>query len=391
MAIVATHPIQYYAPWFRWMAAQFPVPLRVFYLDRPDARGGYDQEFGQAVQWDTPLTEGYPMEWVPNLARDPGAHHYAGLNNPDLWPRVARFRPALTLLLGYRYRSLLPALLLRRLPGPTVLRGDSHLLDRQRSLGRWLSDRVVRRAFSSLGGALYVGRHSRAYFRHHGLPADRLFASPAAVDLNHFSALERVQQAAAELRLKWRIPPDHRVVLFVGKLVPRKEPALLTRAFLAANLANTSLVFAGTGELSGEIASIAGGADSVRIVGFHNQSLMPAVYRTADLLVLPSTIETWGLAVNEAFAVGVPALVSDSVGCAADLIEGRDTGRIFPAGNETALRDQLSELLSQPDRLRRWGDNARLLVHEHFNYAAMTDGVTAAFKTLSEGALSDAG
>jgi glycosyltransferase involved in cell wall biosynthesis len=78
--------------------------------------------------------------------------------------------------------------------------------------------------------------------------------------------------------------------------------------------------------------------------GFKNQSELPAYYAAADVLVLPSESETWGLVVNEAMACGLPAIVSDAVGCAPDLIEEGKTGFTYPVGDVDALAGRLAAL-----------------------------------------------
>ena len=79
---------------------------------------------------------------------------------------------------------------------------------------------------------------------------------------------------------------------------------------------------------------------NVRMLGFVNQSELPGIYASADVLVVPSDFrETWGLVVNEAMACGTPAVVSVAVGCAPDLIMEGLTGAIFPCGPGGAASD----------------------------------------------------
>jgi glycosyltransferase involved in cell wall biosynthesis len=104
-------------------------------------------------------------------------------------------------------------------------------------------------------------------------------------------------------------------------------------------------VFVGSGEL--EVAlreSAAKLAVPAFFTGFKNQSELPACYAAADALVLPSQSETWGLVVNEAMACGLPAVVSDVIGCVPDLIDEGATGYAFPAGNPAALAGRLLQL-----------------------------------------------
>ncbi|MEM7706689.1 MAG: glycosyltransferase family 4 protein [Pseudomonadota bacterium] len=111
------------------------------------------------------------------------------------------------------------------------------------------------------------------------------------------------------------------------------------------------------------------------MLGFRNQGALPAIYAAANLLVLPSITETWGLVVNEAFSLGLPALVSDRVGCGPDMIAGRDTGAVFTHDDEAALASALGEALSRPERLAGWGRNAQALAKAEFGFDAMSQGV----------------
>ncbi|NDB75533.1 MAG: glycosyltransferase, partial [Verrucomicrobia bacterium] len=82
-------------------------------------------------------------------------------------------------------------------------------------------------------------------------------------------------------------------------------------------------------------------------VGFKNQSELPPFYAAADFLVLPSVSETWGLVVNEAMACGLPAIVSETVGCAPDLVTEGETGFTFPTGSEAGLMASLRRCVEQ--------------------------------------------
>jgi glycosyltransferase involved in cell wall biosynthesis len=80
-------------------------------------------------------------------------------------------------------------------------------------------------------------------------------------------------------------------------------------------------------------------------MGFRNQSEMPAVYSAADVLLLPSAEETWGLVVNEALACGCPVAVADKVGCGPDLASDGITGRTFATGDVADCARAIAELL----------------------------------------------
>jgi hypothetical protein len=105
LAIVLSHPVQYYSPWFRWLRRNTSLEFRVFYLWEFGVTPQRDPQFGTSFQWDVDLLAGYDSEFVPNTSRDPGTHHFNGLDNPALTARLAAWRPDAVLLFGYNWRS----------------------------------------------------------------------------------------------------------------------------------------------------------------------------------------------------------------------------------------------------------------------------------------------
>lgn len=396
LAVVTSHPIQYYAPWFRHLARdggkRGDLDLRVFYLWGEGTAARHDPGFGHVVRWDVPLLDGYPHEFVPNVSPRPGTDHFWGLRNPSLLGRLTAFRPDAALLLGYNYASFLRLLLSPRLRRPfsLLLRGDSHRLvwsaatSRRETFRRWVITRIFRR----FAAGLAVGRANQDYLRQHGFPENRIFFCPHAVDGDRFNAdVEGTRRGAAEWRASLGIPAGSQVVLFAGKLEPKKRPQDLLNAFTALGPpqpAERVLLIVGAGSLREQLLILAAGRPDIIFAPFQNQSFMPRTYATADLFVLPSfgPGETWGLAVQEAQCLGRPVVVSSHVGCGPDLVEHGENGLIFPAGDVTALAAALRTALMDPERLRRWGERGRLLVNTRYTYAQATVGLRAALDVL---------
>jgi glycosyltransferase involved in cell wall biosynthesis len=386
LAIVTTHPIQYYAPWFRHLADRPGLDVRVYYLWDFGVSDQLDRGFGQTLRWDVPLLEGYDHEIVPNRSRDPGTHHFRGIDNPDLIRRLRTQNPHTVLCLGYNFATFFK--LMMRWPtrrSPLLLRGDSHRLVPQRGLKSWMKRQAVTALFRRFSAFLYVGAANRDYLRLHGVPEDRLFFSPHAIDNERFlGAAEQARTQANDWKLELGIPPEKLVILFAGKFEDKKRPQDLLTAFAAARLPNAALLFVGAGSLERSLRDASTGVPNVYFAGFQNQSLMPRTYAAGDLLVLPSLGggETWGLCVNEAMCMGKPALVSSHVGCGADLVHPGETGWVFPAGRVDSLTGALREACSDRQRLQQIGQSARRHVQK-YDYQEATRGLEAALDWLS--------
>ncbi len=376
LAIVVSHPIQYYAPWFRELAAQPGLEVRAFYLSDHGAAARSDAQFGTTFAWDTDLLSGYPHEFVPNLARTPDVTRFTGLHNPGLHSALHAFKPDAILLFGYAYRTHLT--LLFSAPAPVIFRGDSHLLGAPPPRG---PKRLLLRAiYARCAAFLPVGRANAAYFRHYGVPAEKCFPAPHCVDGHHFKITPERIAAAAATRISMGIPRAAPVALFSGKLTAKKRPDLLLAAFVRAGVTGAHLVFAGDGELLPSLRAAAAGRADVHFLPFANQSAMPARYLVGDVFVLPSEgrHETWGLAINEAMHMGVPCVVSDHVGCHLDLVTAGVNGWVFPAGEESALTEILRDALSLSPEARIARSRSAIEKVAAFNYAAATLGLIRA-------------
>ena len=381
LAIVTSHPVQYYAPWFRHLAAHSGWEIRVFYLWDHGIRESRDREFGRSVRWDTDLLSGYGSEFVPNVARHPGTHAFGGLRNPELIPRLAAFAPHAVMVLGYGWASLL-WLALRWKDCPLILRGDSNDIGLE-SLSFWrrkarsLALRCLFRQFAAFAA---VGAANRRHYLAHGVAPERISHVPHCIDQSAFAAKTETRADALKWRESLGIPSGNLVIGFAGKFIPKKRPDLLVRAFTRANLANVSLVLVGGGKLQPQLEQLAAGAPDVVLAPFENQSAMPRVLAAFDLLVLPSEGrgETWGLVVNEAMAAGVPCVVSTDVGCREDLVVEGVTGWSFPAGDEAALAGALRQAAA---KIRAGAPELGVAVRERIA-AYSYDSATAALTRL---------
>ena len=392
LAIVLSHPTQYYSPWFRWVRAQTTIEFRVFYLWDFGVSRQRDPQFGTSFEWDVDLLSGYDSEFVPNIAKNPGAEHFFGFNNPELGGRLAQWRPNAILLFGYKWASHLRAIAWARLRGvPLLFRGDSHLLGR--GLPAPHVSVALRILYSQFASFLCVGAANREYFRAFGVPNRKLLLAPHSVNSSLFDRLSRFHaEQAQKLRAEMNLPTSMKIVLFAGKLMSTKQPRELLASFLKVRPPNTALVFVGEGPEKGDLMSTAasesGGSAAVpvRFLPFANQSEMPARYLLADLFVLPSKgfYETWGLAVNEAMHMGIPCLVSDRVGCQRDLVTHGETGWVFESEKPHALERALSDALAELDSPTRRAEIQKAVADRirGYTYQQTTEGLLAALAVL---------
>jgi glycosyltransferase involved in cell wall biosynthesis len=358
LAVVETHPVQYHAPVYRVVQQQFGIPVTAIYGSDFSVRGYTDREFGATFAWDTDLLSGYASEFLTRTTEstvtDAGAVPATGIRDA-----LARLKADAVLVLGYSPRFHRVAWREARRAGARILfRGETTDAATTRS---WVRSRMRRAALSRLYRSgdrfLYIGEQARAHFRQMGVPDERLVFSPYCVDASTFQYTEADRSQLRPLaRRELGVSDDQVVLLFSGKLSHRKGVDLLVPAIrrLPAGLqARVTLVFVGDGDMRPELEgqSAATPPVAVRFAGFQNQRRLSRYYHAADVLVLPSRhSETWGLVVNEALLHGVPAIVSDRVGCHPDLVRPGATGAVFEAGSAEALAAALEAAVSLAHR-----------------------------------------
>lgn len=379
LAILASHPVQYYAPLFRTLAQR--LDLMVFYAHDATAQDQARAGFGVGFGWDVDLLSGYKHTFLTNVARNPMLGRFAGVDTPEISQRLREGQFDVLLLMGWYLKSFIQGLIAAKRLGITVMvRGDSHL-DTPRSGLKIAAKRALYPYFlRRFDAALVVGKRNRIYWEHYSYPSERMFDAPHCVDNLFFSA-RATPEARSSLRERLGIQTDAKVVLFAGKLVPFKRPLDMIDAVACVrqHSVKVEVLVAGSGELGVPLQQRARDLDvPLHMLGFQNQTEMPLAYAAADVLVLPSDgRETWGLVVNEALASGTPALVSDAVGCAPDLVDLMGPGATFRVGEVSDLAEKLRTVLLTPPENHYIANAA-----EAFDLELVADRIAFAAETL---------
>jgi glycosyltransferase involved in cell wall biosynthesis len=379
LGIVASHPVQYQVPWYRALAARAEIDLRVYFalLPTPEQQG---VGFGMDFAWDVPLLDGYRWAALPNTARRPSLGGFFGSRTPTVAAVLERDRLGAVIVSGWQSLPLLQAIrACGRLEIPCMVRGESSALHRR----PWWTRALHRRLLARFDACLAIGETNREFYLRNEVPPERIFHVPYFVDERRFlEQAERLGPDRDSIRRAWGISEEDVCFLFAGKLVPKKRVIDLLRACeIARDDAHSMRVLVvGAGEMAEETERFARerGLPAV-FAGFLNQSEISRAYVAADCLVLPSDHEeTWGLVVNEAMIHGLPAIVSDRVGCGPDLVEERVTGRVFPFGDVEALARTLIETTTHPQRRREMGRRARGRVAAYSSERAVEGTLKAA-------------
>ena len=366
LAYLVSHPIQYQAPLLRRIAQEPDIDLTVLFGSDFSARGYRDQGFGVEVAWDVPLLQGYRSKVLAPLRDNGTVSATTPLSRSVLRAlRTPGGQPAFDALWVHGYASLnsLRGIAAAHFLGmPVLLRAESWSGDRPRHALKLLAKSALFRVLRPMiTAALPIGSRNAAYWRESLGPDLPQFPMPYAVDNAFFARKAAAAQAKLpDLRTELQLDPGRPVLLFAAKLQARKHADHLIEA--VAHLRSTTdlrpyLLIVGDGEERQRLEKRVAALDlaEVRFLGFRNQTELPSFFALADVFVLPSEHEPWGLIVNEAMAAGCAIVVSSDVGAAPDLVTDGVNGYTYPVGDVRALSRVLQEVLQAPEGAQRMG------------------------------------
>jgi glycosyltransferase involved in cell wall biosynthesis len=372
LAYLVTHPIQYQAPLLRRIAREPDIELRVFFASDLSLRSFFDPAFRQSIEWDVPLLEGYEYEFLPTLGKKGPISFWQPLNYGLVSRLKAGDFDALWVHGYMRWHHWVAMAAAKRLGIKVLVRDEATPMSRERGTLKQGSKRAF---FAWLGRTadcfLAIGSLNGRYYRQHGLPDDCVFMMPYTVD-NAFFQARSVEFASRRevLRNTLGLERGRPIILYAGKLMPRKRPDDLLKAYRQLSADGRAephpyLLYVGDGEMRRDLEAMAAatGWRSVIFQGFKNQTEIAAFYDLCDLFVMPSETEAWGLVVNEAMNAGRAVIVSDRVGCAPDLVRNGDNGFVFKAGDVADLSRVLGEALASPEQYMKMGCRSLALIN----------------------------
>ena len=383
---INSHPIQYFAPLYKYMNEN-GVKTKAWYCSDESIKGGLDKQFGVKVKWDIPLLEGYESQFYKNYSWKPShSTGFFGLMNFGIIKSLFKIPPSIFVVHGWNYFSHLSVILLGKMAGHTVcLRCEMPLNQEVLKTGwkmnakKFILKHIV---FPRVNNFLYIGTQNRLFYKSYGIKDDQLVFCPYSVDDQRFRReKDLLKPTVKNLKEKFGIPVDAKVILYAGKYMDKKKPMDLLHAFKALNNPSCWLVMVGDGELRGEMEQFikANNLQNILLTGFINQSQVAEYYAISDVFVMCSTIgETWGLSVNEAMNFGMPVVISHLTGCAGDMVINGDNGYVFETGNSADLALKLYNVLIAKKLTMK--TNPEMLVDKHSYHTIATNIKLVSYK-----------
>lgn len=335
--------------------APYRIPLlnRLARLPNVRIRALLGEESERFREWKVTLT-GSEFEWeimpggvVPlrtKLADQTGLFF-----SPRLWKHLAQVRYDLVVAFGWTMPNSIMTALIRYTQRLPVVLWDTSIPHPPGRLKKMMMP-GVRRYFRIFDGYLASSTLCAEYMVWNGAARERVILLPQAIDNEFFSTRARAAHRERDV-LKRELGLEGRsIALYVGQFTERKGMFPLLEAFRSVASANPSaaLLLVGNGPLKETILSqrdAYGLRDRIVIHDFVQKTDLPRYYAAADLFVLPSFYDTYGVVINEAMACGLPVVTTDRVGAAHDLVQEGVNGMVVPAGDVSALAGAIERIL----------------------------------------------
>lgn len=329
LAIVCSHPIQYYAPMFRYWSKS--INLEVIYCHTPSPEEIGKQGFGISFEWDLDLLSGYKSVFIKNVSKNPAMDSFNGCDTPSIGAKIKEIKATHVLIMGWYLKSYLQAYIFCILNHiPSSVRGDSQLDPNDSFIKDKIKRLIYPIFFLGFNKILYVGNRNKAYLKHYGAKNEQLLFSPHAVDQDFWSISSKFENVKST---------EKTIFIWVGKFTEKKRPQDIIDVFKKIESNQVELWMVGTGELLEKSKQSAKSDERITFLGFKNQTELRDLYQNVDCIILTSDYrETWGLVINEAFSNGIPAIVCESCGCSEDLIIEGKTGYIYKKNDFESLQ-----------------------------------------------------
>ena len=378
--IFTTHPIQYQVPLFKLLSKNKNLNVKVIYASNHGAINSIDKDFQVKFSWDINMFNGYNYEI---LEKKINVNSFF-LNTNKIYSKFREKKIDLCLILGWNNLFYLKAIFWSFFLGvPIIARAESNLLKKDSLIKKTLKKIVFYIFFKLFNKFLYIGKANYDFYKNYGVSNEKLIPGPYSVDNNFFDNL-KINKIKIKSELK--ISKNKIIYIFSGKFIPRKRPLDILYAILdlREKKLNYHFIFIGDGQQKKECIDFAkkNCLSNITFLGFVNQRKIREYYAIADIIIMPSEYETWGLAVNEAMASGCACIVSNKCGCFKDLVYTRGekkNGFIYQVGDIAKIKELFIFFDKNKKKIKNMKKNS-LSIIQNFNLKKTSESITGFLK-----------
>ena len=373
MIYFLSHPIQYFSPLLKELAKK--TDLEVCYFSDVSLKLNKDAGFGTAIKWDIPLLEGYQSEFLKNWrSSGPLTNSFFDVFNPSVITKLWKTKHKIVVVNGWSYSSNWLVFIFGKLFGKKIWMRAENPLHKELTkspkllfIKKIILKHILFKLF--IDKFLYIGSQNKAFYQFYGVNEEsRYIFTPYAVDNKQFQTEKlKFSKNINELKTELQVDSDKKIILFSGKYIEVKRPLDLLEAFKMLNNPDYLLIFVGEGKLRKQMEDYVkqNGLQNVLLTGFVNQSQISKYYAIANVFVMCSEMETWGLSLNEAMNFELPVVISSTCGSSFDLVKDGVNGYIFQKSDVNELAKKIESVLLSEENLRKMGKESLEIINQY--------------------------
>ncbi|MBX7206353.1 MAG: glycosyltransferase family 4 protein [Bacteroidia bacterium] len=373
MLFILSHPIQYISPLLKHLASK--TDIEVCYYSDVSVKGGFDKGFGKEIKWDIPLLDGYKFVFVKNWRKNqPMDTRFLNAFNPGIIGELRKTKSKIVVINSWAYATDWLVLIFAPLFGKKIWLRTENPINKELNKSkftRFLKTILLKHILFRfiIDKFLFIGIRNKKFYEYYGVADEsRFIFTPYCVDnygLNR--KYHELIHKKDKIREKLGIPSDKKIILFTGKYIIQKQPLDLLKAFQLLPNEQYALIMVGEGELRSQMQQFIDTykLSGIMLTGFVNQSEIWEYYVAADVFVMCSNSETWGLSVNEAMNFHLPVVVSEASGCSADLVKSGKNGFVFKEGDIEALASAIKKATDSKDINSEMGAASASIIQDY--------------------------
>ncbi len=377
IAYITSLPTPYRTPLLEQISKWPDVDLKVFYCSASAPSRDWELNLGKTSAF---------SEILPGRIIKVPFSNIESKINPSIWKKLQDGRFDVTIISGYNHLTMVIAILWSLYNNiPYLLTSESQLLNKRKFWKNLLKSIFIKPIIRKASAYLPTGKFSEEYLINYGADPAKIFYFPNTPNVQFFiEESDKYREKKDNIKRELGTT-DKKIILFSGRLIKVKGVFALLKAFkiVKEEFKNTLLLLAGDGILRKELEDFVTRhkIDDVFFAGYTKPEILPKYYSIADIFVLPSNVEPWGVVVNEAMASGLPVVLSDKVGSRGDLLEEGKNGFCFESGNHEELARILKRMLSNPEKLSCMGKRSREIIKKH-DYSYCEENLKKALKIV---------
>ena len=368
-----SHPIQYQTPLIQKLNKIKGLDFNVFYFSDYSLKKYFDKGMNKFIKWDLNLTGKYNYSVIDNSNQNYIKFFFS------FYRLIKNKNFDFFLIHGYENpKYLISILILKLFRIKILMRNESNNFNFEGNLIKKISTRVFYFFLNFfIYKFLFIGSKNKEFYLKNKIKNHKLIFCPYTVDNNFFYSHSKEQ-----FTKKKEI-----VILYAAKLINKKNPELLIKAFvniMKKNNDKIKLLIVGDGLLKTSLKKkYSSYKENIFFLGFQNQKELRNHYKKADIFVLPSSKEPWGLVVNEAMCFQLPIITSDKVCASYDLVKKGYNGYTFKTNSVMDLQKYLIKLIFNKKKRKKMGINSRKIIN-NWNINKTVDGIKLAILTFND-------